>query len=389
MQKLSLYGLVLLFVLGVTGYYSCTKINGINNNTVIETPYALYFTDTAGTLYCTNDGKTSKQIFPADGFTPRALCVINNNILMVKNNLYISTNNGVNFNHAFDSVSSYPFSACNGLQLNLNQSMIIDIPGWNEAFITTNSPDAANYLGVSFSLYQGGIASSWWLDIPDTMGAIGNYGAFPIRMTSFTLLTNGVLCGYDAVNNRNFYRTQTTLWNECTAVLDSAVYGAIGLPSNHSGIILPHRDMLYGGTDTAAFYSYGHYNSRLIAIDNKNCNTAGAYYSDDTGRNWMPYAGLPNRPILCVCSPFEEKCFVGTDSAGLYLLNNNTNTFYANNNGLGTNTVVRNIAFKSITYKNGNTAKYIYLATNQGIYISSDEGNNFTLAFAGNYTTVY
>ena len=391
MQKLSLYGLVLLFAIGVTGYYSCTKVNGINNNTVIETPYALYFTDTAGTLYCTNDGKTSKQVFPADGYAPRALCVANNNIIMVKSNLYLSINNGVNFNHGYDSISTYPFTACSGLLEDLNQSMIINIPSWNETFVATNANTGNNYLGVSFNLYAGGVAGYWWIDAPDSVGAIGNYGAFPITMTSFALLKNGVLCGYDGIHNRNFYRTKTTLWNECTAVADSVDYGAIGRPTNHSGIILPHVDMLYGGTDSSARYTYGEYNNRLIAIDNKNCNNVGAYYSDDTGRTWTAYQGLPNKPVLCVCSPFEQVCLVGTQQAGVYMLNTNTNTFLPSNNGLASNLTVRNIAYKTNIYKNGNNINnnFVYIATNQGIYMSIDNGNNWTLAFAGNYVNVY
>lgn len=382
--------------------YSCTKkVNGINNDQVIETPYSLFFSDTAGSLFSTNDGKTAKIIFKADGYPCRAICTDNGNILWAKKNLYIS-GNGKNFNHAYDSITSYDFMACNGLWLNLNQSMMIDIPDWEMSFVASDYTSVTNYIGVAFSLKQGGILGSWWNDIPDTpvfVGdpvALGLYGNPPyvIRVTSFSLLKNGVLCAYDGRNNRHFFRTKTTLWNECTPNPEYGVEPGVGDPANHSGIPLPHRIPFgFGYTapvDTTAFYSLGHYNNRLIAIDNINCNNNGAYYSDDTGRSWKAYSGLPNKPLLCIASPFEEICLIGTDSAGLYQLNNNTSTWeQQTNNGLGKYIVVRNIAFKENIYKDGSRKKFIYLATNQGIYQSTNGGSNWTKTIDGNFVAVY
>ena len=73
------------------------------------------------------------------------------------------------------------------------------------------------------------------------------------------------------------------------------------------------------------------------------------------------------------------------------MLNTNTNTFLPSNNGLASNLTVRNIAYKTNIYKNGNNINnnFVYIATNQGIYMSIDNGNNWTLAFAGNYVNVY
>jgi len=203
-----------------------------------------------------------------------------------------------------------------------------------------------------------------------------------------------VLCGYDANTNRNFYRTKTTLWSECTANPDSANWPNIGNPFNRSGIPLPHHQVFLSpvvvDSDLTAHYSLGHINNRLIAIDNKNCNANGAYYSDDSGRNWTQYQGLPNKPLLCVSSPFDGISLIGTDSAGLYVLNTNTNVWQQQNtNGLGRNLIVRNIAFKENLFKNGTVQKYVYLATNVGIYQSIDGGNNWTLTIPGNFVAVY
>ncbi len=406
MQKTSLYitfGLLLAIIVSLN---SCTKkVNGIDNDQVIETPYGLFFSDTAGSLFSTTDGKTVRTVVKADGTPCRSLCTDGNNILWVKNNLYVSTNNGVNFNHGFDSISTFPFSTCNGLWMDLNQSMMVNIPDWGITFVTNNYPDpAGNYLGVSFSLNLGGILGSWWVDIPDTPttpGAATNMGLYSpapwtIRMTSFALLKNGYLCGYDANSNRNFYRSKNSLWNESTGNPDSSVFNGLGSPLNYSGAPLPHHKIsglltpTYPVVDTEAKYSYGHFNNRLIAIDNINCNGNGAYYSDDLGKNWTRYTGLPSKPLLCISAPFEEICLIGTDSAGLYELNTNTGAWQQQvNNGLGTNIVVRNIAFKENIFKNGTHAKYIYLATNQGIYQSTDGGNKWVKTIPGNYVAVY
>ncbi len=400
MRKSSLYVTIALFLAIFISLYSCTKkVNGINNDQVIETPYSLFFSDTSGALYNSNDGKTiQRTLFKGDGFPCRAICVAHDNILWAKTNLYYSTNNGVNFNHSYDSLTSFPFITCNGLALNLNQSMMINIPDWNMIFTCANYPSTSeNYLGVVYSLYSG-TQGTWWTDLLDTLGNAGAYGAEPytINMTSYTLLKAGVLCGYDAVHNRNFYRTKTTLWNEVTANPDSDIAPYIGSPVNHSGNHLPYHDLLDGPSspiDTGvgiAWYSYGHFNNTLIAIDNRNCNGGGAYYSNDTGKNWTQYAGLPNVPLLCIASPFEEICLIGTDSAGLYELNTNTGAFQQQkNNGLGTNIVVRNIAFKENIYKNGTHQKYVYLATNQGLYQSTDGGHKWTKTIPGNFVAVY
>lgn len=406
MRKLSLYFTITLLLAISGSFSSCTKkVNGINNDHVVETPYSLFFSDTSGALYSSNDGKTVRStLFKADGYPCRAICVAGDNILWAKAHLYISFNNGVNFNTSFDSLPDFPFKTCDSISLNLNQSMIVDIPDWNTVFTVSNNPAGNNYLGVVFNLYSGQ-SGDWWVDIPDTAvppaasGAFGYYGGpgsvYNVTMTTFSYLPNGTLCGYDTYHNRNFFRTKTTLWHEVTANSDSIDWPNIGDPANRAGNGLPHNvrfsapgfDM---STDTAAWYSYGHFNNRLIAIDNRNCNGNGAYYSDDNGRNWTQYSGLPAKPLLCIASPFEEISLIGTEGAGLYFLNTNTGAWQLQvNNGLSNNLIIRNIAYKQNIYKNGAVAKFVYLATNKGIYQSTNGGSNWILTIPGNFVAVY
>jgi len=383
-----------IFVVLVSGVLSCTRVNGINNDQVIETPFSVFFADSSGSVYSSNDGANiNKQIFEADRYPCRAITVAYNNILFVKQNLYISTNNGVSFNHSYDSVASYPEYACNNYPFDLNQSMLVNVPGWNHVYVTNDDIDPNNFMGLCYNLF-GGDQGDWYLDTPDSTGYIGNLSPAPyiIRITSLTLLPDDTLCGYDANSGRCFYRTKGSLWNECTANSDPGDWPNIGDPHDFSGTPLPHHSIFVSTTtpiDTTARYSYGHYNNRLIAIDQKNCNANGAYYSDDRGRNWSHYTGLPSSPLLCIESPFEEVALIGTAGAGLYILNTNTNTWQANNNGLGRNLTVRSITGKQRIYKNGKVQKYIFLATDNGIYQSVDGGNNWTQTRPGNYTAIF
>ena len=75
----------------------CKKENGIDNNNVISTPYALYYTDNQGAMFNTNDGLHGKIIFNTDGVLQRSIAVSGNNLLFVKHNVHLSIDNGNNF----------------------------------------------------------------------------------------------------------------------------------------------------------------------------------------------------------------------------------------------------------------------------------------------------
>jgi hypothetical protein len=189
-----------------------------------------------------------------------------------------------------------------------------------------------------------------------------------INVSSFTLLQNGTLVALGGASKKGLYRTNLPeRWIEMISPISPDTLALPGVPS---------------------FYSLGHINNRIIAIDNY--GSGGASYSDDLGTTWNQYAGLPaNTPLICISSPFEQICLVGTDSMGLYTINNNTNSFEQVSNGLGTNLVVRSIAFKENIFKNGKKQQYVYIATNKGIYQSSDLGHNWIKTIPGNFVAVY
>ena len=395
MRKSSLLYISCLSVLLGAGIAGCRRTTAIDNNNGIVTPYSLYFSDSAGALYNTNDGRNFNGVlFPPDGKSCRAIATSGNNIHWVKSNLYYSNNNGKNFNTTYDSLSTFTALTCGGNQLNTNQSMILNLPKWgNRIYSISSAPNPdRNWLGVIYSDNFGN-PNTWALDGSyDTVGV----GKLPVRMKSFTQLADGTLCGLaysgpaenDLVHHRNFVRkgkddgVYTNRWIEVTANpgLIPYIYGG-----NTSGTPLPPYGTTY--TDTGFFY-LGHINNRLIAIDGT-CNY-GAWFSDDLGKNWAPYStGLPaNTALMCIETPFEEVCLVGTEGKGLYVLNTFTNAWEPANKGLGNNVTVRSIAAKKNIYKNGTVRKFIYLATNAGIYESADGGQNWTRTIPGNFVAV-
>jgi len=373
MRRSSLYLIAGVLAIAAVTLNSCKKVNGINNNQVIETPYSLYAADSAGTLYNSNDGKTFTVMFTPDGYPSRAICIADTNLLWVKKNLYISQNNGVSynrmFNHSYDSVSDFvhpgpppvvPPQDVYGTYLHSNQTMIYNMQGWGRTYIISSDPAYYNSLGIAFS-DKDGILGSWQTELYfDTINILPGY-----HITSFTQLKNGTAFALDYHTEKTIYRQNKGTWWTAKPIVTP-------LPSG----TLP------------GVYSLGHYNNELIAIDNSGRN--GAFYSDDSGANWLPFTGLPsNVPLQCCYSPFEQVCMVGTKGAGLYILNPNLHTFQANNNGLGVNAVVNNITAKENIYKNNTTQQYIYLATNSGIYQSVDGGQNWVLDYKGNFINIY
>jgi hypothetical protein len=395
MRRSSLFYICCFVVFVAGSMHSCRRSNGIDNNNVIQTPFSLLFSDTAGALFNTNDGRNYNGVlFSPDGKSCRAIATSGVNILWAKKNLYYSNNDGKNFNSSYDSLLSFAAVTCDGQVLNTNQSMLLNIPKWdNRVYTISDSKDAGkNWLGVLHSDNFGN-PGSWALD--------GSYdtdkvGFLPCRMKSYTFLADGTLCGLaytpssgDTVHHRNFVKKGKdgdadygNRWFETTANPDDISHIYHG---NASGTPLPPYGTTY--TDTAYFF-LGHMVNRLIAVDGK-CHY-GAWCSDDLGKNWKPYStGLPaNTPLLCIEAPFEEVCLIGTAAHGVYILNKHTDAWEPSNKGLGSNVTVRSIAAKKNIYKNGNVRKFIYLATNKGIYESADGGINWTLTIPGNYVAV-
>lgn len=342
MRNSKVYLLPLLLFTALTATLvgsGCRKENGIDNNSVIRTPYGVYFSDRNGALYGTNDGKAYKTVFPADGYSARSvLCTSGENILWVKNNLHVSEDNGLNFNPP--RVSTNFINPPAGFRWS---SIMLDVPKFGRVYaINSNSGS-----GVVSSQDNG---VTWANDEPIFSG---------VAVQSFTQLKNGNVYAIDNTGTLIYEKTaQLSPW--------SAVTVNTPLPTGS--------------------YHLSHINNALVAADVTGGN--GIYFSNNGGADWVQYTGMPtNQEIFAVNAPFEQVLLAGCDSAGIFRLNGNT--FVPSNNGLAPFTKVYGIVGKQDMYKNDKIIQYVYIATNNGLFRSEDLGQNWTLVRAGDFRAIY
>jgi len=364
----SIYTIALLAIFWIA-LDSCNKrVDGIDNNVVIETPYTLYFCDSSGALYNTNDGiGVKKMVFTADGSLPRAICLSGTDILWVKMGMYISQNNGQNFNScAYFDPAHTPNNPILFFDINpasLNQSLVLNSQDENLVYVCTSTPRAGSVpgIGVAYS-NQNGNAFTWVIDT--------NYNNFPlstsnVAISSLTELANNTIVGYDTFTNQTYTKASAT-----AAWFQQKQTVALPLPC--------------GG------FTLGHFNNMLVAIDN--VHGLGAYYSNDFGQTWAKFSGLPaGRNLYSVASPFDQVLLVGTDSMGVYKLTaDNSTVFSSANIGMESFATVRGIAAKSNIYKeDGKAQLYIFLATDKGLFKSVDLGQSWIRVQAGNFVAAY
>ncbi len=339
MRRISDVLKISMFALTAFAFQSCQKNNGIDNNQVITKPFTMYIIDSLGTIYNTNDGSDYKQIiFPADGIPPRSLVTSGTGMIMIKSspNAFMSTNEGKQFNITYNRVNSSAF----------HSSMILDVPSFNNRVYMASSDGK----GIVYA-EKVAVDDTWITDNDNGLDA----GA---SITSFTQLENGKLVAFDDPNRAIYVKDDvTTGWTKKLAN---------GLP-----------------TGTGQFF-ISHYGDNIIAADATGAD--GVWFSTDQGDNWTQYSGLPaNVAIHSVYAPFEKALIVGLEGYGAYRLPLGSTTFQSSSIGFDVNTTVRSIVGKYNYYKNDSKVEYVYVAANTGIYVSRDNGSNWTKLKTGNF----
>jgi hypothetical protein len=320
----------------------CKKENGIDNNNVISTPYSLYFSDKEGAVYNTNDGKNYKTIFNSDGYSLRSLVVSGTNVLFIKDNIHLSTDNGNNFNvirYFNNPMAEY-------------QSMMLNATSHSRIYVATTQS-----YGVAYSEDNG----KTWANDNNWDTAITNHYK-PSPTTFAQTLSGDLYCMETYLDTARLYARIGGVANQWTKITTS------GLPKAHK------------------FYTLSNLKDILIASDTT--GYMGVYYSINKGVTWYAYNGLPKGiNILSTYAPFGNYLLVGTKGAGVYRLVDGA--FVSANNGIQAQSSVYSFIEKSNTYKNKEVIQYIYAATNTGLYSSVDGGQNWTRMTLGDIRRVY
>lgn len=342
MRKPFLFSSLALLAIAIS-FSACKKVNGIDNEDEIQTPYSVYFSDSAGVLYNTNDGEVIKKlVFPADGYPSRAFAITGpNHMVWVKANAHFSNNSGRNFNPTYLFVNPAAY----------NQSALLYAKDQERVYLAGTQYRGVSYNEKNGELEEWDVDNEWDETIVD-----------PISITSFTQLNNGVICSYDDINNRFFVKdNKGDKWSE--TVIDTNVF------KHHLGSI-----------------SLASYKNIVVAIDSS--ATLGVWYSQNNGGAWSQFSGLPaNTRVACAGAPFNEELFVGTYYNGLYRTQGGV--LIPSMEGLDQNTIVRGIKGKLERYKNDSERRVVYLTTNNGIYRSFDVGRNWVKIKEGNFINIY
>lgn len=325
-------------------FQGCKKENaiGIDNDKVVKTPYSLYVANDEGWLINSTDGENYYSIFPPDGYAPNLIITSGNNLLFLKENLHLSANNGKNFNPVLTTVKKFPW-----------QTMAYDFRGHNQMYITTSNTTN----GISLSKDNGKTWEedmAWEPNIPPVF-----------NISSFSGLGNSVLFAYSNLNNVMFRK-------------DNA--GANWRPVTMEGLF---------PVDGTEFFLTSN-NTTLFLTDHN--GLGGVWHSEDEGLHWKRYGQgyLPQfRHWNCAASPDGGTSFlVGTDTSGVYRVENGSN-FVSANVGLEKNTNVYSMTVKKNIYKNDVTRVYVFIATNKGIYRSEDSGRTWDKMSFGPYDGSY
>jgi hypothetical protein len=343
MKGKSLLGKLSFIALLAIASQSCKKIDGIDNNNVIQKPYVVFAADASGNIFKTNNGNNYTTIFPGDGSTLRAVITSKENILVVKGQtLFLSVNEGKSFN-PYNNLTvpasiKWPY-------------FIMDVPSFARIY-SVNILSGPKCGTLSFSQWDNGKsfdADTNWKD--DT----------PYTTESLTQLDNGTLYGYSLSGSANgisklFYKT------------------------GKDDPFMPRA------TDLTSPYNFylSHSNNTLIATDYD--GVKGSWYSNDDGKTFSQYAGLPAGKKLYATYGKYNQVLIGTQDNGVYLLQGST--FYPSNNGLDPLTSVYGIVSKENLYKNNVVKKFFYLATSTGIYRSEDLAKSWVKVKDGDYRII-
>ncbi len=345
MRKGILQSLLFFGLAGMLSLQSCNRDPiEIDNNSVIKFPYSLYAATQDGTVINTNNGEDFQFVFPPDGFGPTQLLTSGNNLIMIKDNLHTSVNEGKSFNPTFTKVRKFPW-----------QTMVYDFPAQNSVFVTSHEGK-----GI-FSSRDNGITwkeETFEENAPQLM-----------EIGSFSGLDDGRVFAYSNMSNLLFAKDNAdAIWKPVTMVTF--------LPTSGSSYYLTSGGNTLYLTD---YYGQG-----------------GVWMSTDFGYSWTRLergSMQVGYTYTSTVAPYGNKIVIVSTLEGGIFRSGEDGVFKEAMSGLATGTKVYRLSKKLNVYKNDLVKTYIYAATNNGIYRSEDVGQTWVQVgkgkWDGDYLSVY
>jgi hypothetical protein len=331
---------ILIAIVLILSFSACEKYNEINNIGTVKTPYVLYVGGLTGSLHKTNDGIYFDRLFPVDNSAVRQVITADTNLLYLKQNCYLSDDEGKAFNIVNNHARDYVDYFNNYYQ---PSQMLYDASSKIVYLCTKTGLEKSTDFGRTF--------------VPESNFAAGA----SLNPVSIIEVDKGDLYAIQDATKISKLTGGTGNW--------TAVAQTTALPSTNPSIWY-----LSKSKDT------------VVAADFDGVD--GVYYSVDGG-DWKKYSGLVGngRNILFANQPFgSNNLFVGRDSAGLFKANGVS--FVPKSTGIPWYARIQYVEGKRVIYRTDVAKYYLFCATDIGLYISESDGDDWRKVREGNFSTL-
>jgi hypothetical protein len=351
MQAVSNKQIVLAaLVVAMLATTACVKqpTEPIDNTGTLLAPYTLLVGSTNNSLYKTNDGISFDFIKPGGGSWSQSVMAVDTNIVFVNNSINVGSGMRLPF-YAPQTQTGFPVLIKNGTI-------------YKQGYPNMSFYDAANKNAYVCGLFE--LRESNATGIVGTWNASPFTGTVPATPTSVAKTANG---------------------DVFTWTIGGKLYKKTGGLGNFTQVTITTAPPTAAGQ----FYFLSAVEDKLLLSDYT--NTAGIYYSTNGGVTWSILAGIPlgNDVTFGKGMQYTNQYFTALDTIGLYRWDYGNNILVREGLDLPKNIRIYDMVSKRNVYRTGLSKIYYYLATDQGLYKSDNDGNNWTMIKSGEYSALY
>lgn len=343
----------------------CNRDGGLDNLNVITKPYSLFFADTSGAIFSTNDGQRFEKVMGPDRADVQTLATSGKNVLMVKarsTTLFVSDGGmglNANFNPSFSDINPIAFGT----------SLLINLPGYNDtgaAGVKDRIYISSNPLTKTRGLfYQDHNANrdSLWLPVIDYVLKDPNdpNSKYHVSATSFARQENGSVVAYDNANQQVWVKENLQDQWKIKQILVGGTFSNSGIPPNTKTYIITQKNDILA-----------------VSVDAGSANPGGIWRSIDNGITFVKMPSFSgDTAITCAAAPFGKVLIACTRHSGIWRFTGTGGTWVPANIGLKDGARIYAISFQDNKFKNEKSGEYVFIGTSDGVYRSDDLGQTW------------